>query len=59
VRGFRWGLSAVAVVVGVAAVILQNWWTATGMACVLIGQGLTYRDARRKAASEEVPPLSG
>ncbi|WP_217614820.1 hypothetical protein [Cellulomonas sp. GbtcB1] len=54
-RGFRLGLVVVAVVIGVVSVVLQNWWTAAGMACVILGQVLAELDARRRAARGEAP----
>jgi predicted membrane protein len=47
-----------AVVVGVAAVVVGNWWTAAGMALVLVGQVLAERAARR-TARRETPPGAG
>lgn len=45
----------VAVVIGVGSVVLQNWWTAAGMACVILGQVLAELDARRRAARGGAP----
>lgn len=55
-RGFRLGLVVVAVVVGVGSAVLGNWWTAGAMVCVVVGQVLAERDARRRAARGEVRP---
>ncbi|MET0434315.1 MAG: hypothetical protein ABW025_09125 [Cellulomonas sp.] len=54
-RGFRLGLVVVAVVIGVVSVVLQNWWTAAGMACVILGQVLAELDAHRRAARGGAP----
>ncbi len=48
-RGTRLGLTVVAVVVGVVAVIVGNWWTATAMVLVTISQVLAARQAERQA----------
>lgn len=56
VRGFRLGLVVVAVVIGVGSAVLGNWWTAGAMVCVVVGQVLAERDARRRAARGEVRP---
>lgn len=55
-RGFRLGLVVVAVVIGVASVVLRNWWTVAAMACVILGQVLAELDARRRAARGVAPP---
>ncbi|WP_158373303.1 hypothetical protein [Cellulosimicrobium cellulans] len=57
--GFRLGLVVVAVVVGVGSALLGNWWTATGMACVVLAQVIAERDARRRAARGEPRPPRG
>ncbi|WP_282947240.1 hypothetical protein [Cellulomonas endometrii] len=53
-RGFRWGLVVVAVVVGAVSAAGRNWWTVAGMACVIVAQVLAERDARRRAARGQV-----
>jgi len=55
-RGLRLGLVVAAVVIGVLSAVGRNWWTATGMACVILSQVLAERDARRRAARGEVTP---
>lgn len=55
-RGFRLGLVVAAVVIGVLAAVGRNWWTVTGMACLILAQLLGERDARRRAARGEVAP---
>jgi hypothetical protein len=47
----RWGFVAVAVVIGVLAALVQNWWTVTAMVLVVVGQVLAARRASAVGAA--------
>lgn len=47
----RLRLAALALLIGVGAVALGLWWTAAGMAFVILGQVLAWRKARRGSAT--------
>lgn len=53
--GSRIALIVVAALIGVAAVVLGNWWTFSGMVVLIVSQALAERSRRRALAPAPTP----
>ncbi len=54
-RRSRAVFTAVAFVIGVLAVVVENWLTAAAMVFVIIAQVIAERSARRRATHRDEP----
>lgn len=47
-------LAACGVVIGVGSLVAGNWWTASAMALLVLGQGIAEWDSRRRGRRGDV-----